>query len=356
MNWQSNFVRTIILVGLFTFVKPFSHAGPANMADFEFRKGIVLGLFHSNPKLSYKKDIDDIAALGCNSISLSFVLFQDDYDSDFIYVKPGRTAPDDRIRESILYARKKGMRVMLFPYLLLENPSENKWRGALKPKDREAWWQSYYAHTMHYAQIARECGAESLSIGSELSSMEKDVEKWKELIKQIRATYGGMLTYTANWDQRDIAFWDDLDYLAVSCYFEISETDDPTLEHLVEGWKPFYDELEKWHARVSKGKPMIFAEVGYPSIDGASQHPWDYTKPDPVDIEEQSLCYQAFRQTWDGKPFLGGVYFYAWFEKGGPNDRNYTPKGKPAEKIIRDWYASMGAPASAPAASRGVNE
>jgi len=355
-TWQRLGVVVVVWMTLgFVAVDTAGFAATADLQTFEFRKGIVLGLFHQDPSINYRKDIDDIAALGCNSISLSFVLFQDDYDSSFIYVKPGRTAPDERIRESILYARQKGMRVMLFPYLLLENPSDGKWRGALAPKDEDAWWESYQAHMVHYAQIAQECGAELLSIGSELASMEKHVERWRELIKQCRNLYGGMLTYTANWDHRDLAFWDDLDLLAVSSYFEIAESKDPTLEELIEGWEPFVEDLKSWHARTAKGKPMIFAEVGYPSVDGAAEHPWDYTQPDPVDVEEQALCYEAFRHVWTGSDFLGGVYFYAWFEEGGPNDRNYTPKGKPAEVIIRDWYTSMDSPTTSTVAQSGVD-
>jgi len=329
------------LVVLFSFLALSSPAAVANVKDFEFRRGMVLGMFHSNPHISYRTDVEEIYELGCDSISLSFVLFQDDYDSNTIYAKDDRTAPDYRIRETILLAREHGMKVMLFPYLLLDNPSEGKWRGAIAPTDREAWWKSYNEKMVHYAEIAEACGVESFSIGSELSSMDmtRDLQHWRDLIKQIRSVFSGMITYTANWDHRDIPFWDDVDYLAVSCYFEIAKTRNPTLEDLITGWKPYKKDLDEWYARTAKGRPMIFAEIGYPSIDGGAMHPWDYTKPDPADPQEQFLCYEAFRKTWENCPYLGGVYFYAWFEKGGPQDRSYTPKGKPALEVIRSWYA-----------------
>ncbi|MCX7013681.1 MAG: hypothetical protein NTW86_14190 [Candidatus Sumerlaeota bacterium] len=313
-------------------------AAVATMENFPFHKGMVLGLFHEDPNISYESALDEIIALGCDSVSLAVVIFEDDYNSSFLYEKTGRTAPDFRIRETVNLARARGLRVMLFPYVLLTAASEGKWRGALDPKDPGMWWQSYTSHLLRFAKIAQDCGAESLSIGSELASMEKYDREWRALIHEIRNTYGGMLTYTANWDHRDLTFWDELDYLSMSSYFELTKKPNPTLDDLTQGWKPFYDDIVSWYQRTAKGRPLVMAEVGYTSQQGTSQYPWDYTRDVPVNLEEQKLCYEAFRKVWDGAPFIRGVYFYCWFEEGGPNDAHYTPRGKPALDVVKDWF------------------
>jgi len=32
-----------------------------------------------------------------------------------------------------------------------------------------------------------------------------------------------------------------------------------------------------------------------------------------------------------------GVYFFDWFEEGGPEDSSYSPRGKPALEVIRAY-------------------
>ena len=53
------------------------------------------------------------------------------------------------------------------------------------------------------------------------------------------------------------------------------------------------------------------------------------------------MCFEAFIAVWDKHPQLEGVYFYEWWGKGGETDTHYTPKGKPAEKVIRRWYKEI---------------
>ena len=35
---------------------------------------------------------------------------------------------------------------------------------------------------------------------------------------------------------------------------------------------------------------------------------------------------------------LAGALFWNWWGPGGPEDRWYTPKGKPAEAVLRRWF------------------
>ena len=84
--------------------------------------------------------------------------------------------------------------------------------------------------------------------------------------------------------------------------------------------------------------PFIFTEVGYPSRDGAAVEPWDYTKSTPVDLEEQRRAFSAFTRAWTGSRQLAGVFFWDWYGEGGAKCRRYTPRGKPAARVIQRWF------------------
>jgi hypothetical protein len=350
MNTKQSF-RMMLFAPALCLLAARAGAGEWTANNFPFAKGMTLGLYHQDPDISYERDLDEIAALGCDWVSLAVVFFQDDYDSSFMYARTGRTAPDFRIRETIDAAHERGLKVVLFPYVLLADASEGKWRGAIAPKDLGSWWRSYQSHILRYAQIAEEHGAEAFFVGSELSSMDHYSDRWRGVIREVRKVYSGKLSFSANWDKREIDWWDALDFIAMSCYFELADSTEPTMEEIVERWQPYFDEIEEWHGRVGNGKPLIMSEVGYHSRDGVAQYPWDYTKASPIDLEEQKLCYEAFRKVWAGAPFLNGVFFYAWFEEGGPDDPNYTPRGKPALDVIRDWYRGDSSGPDAPGGS-----
>ena len=56
----------------------------------------------------------------------------------------------------------------------------------------------------------------------------------------------------------------------------------------------------------------------------------------------QKRLYEGFFETWYGEPHLGGFSIWAWTPGDGHDDDNrkgYTPEGKPAEKVLREWLA-----------------
>ena len=55
-----------------------------------------------------------------------------------------------------------------------------------------------------------------------------------------------------------------------------------------------------------------------------------------------TLAWNTWRhlESWYGKPGLGGFMIWAWTPNAsGPQDRGYTPEGKPAEQVLRSWLA-----------------
>jgi hypothetical protein len=161
--------------------------------------------------------------------------------------------------------------------------------------------------------------------------------------------FPGRLTYAANWDQLEkFKHWQKLDAMSMSGYFELADHTEPTLDELIGSWEKWKIDIFQTRERLALTQlPLWFIEIGYPSQDGAAQYPWNYTLDRPIDLEEQRLCYEAFITTWHEAPKLEGVYWYNFFGDGGPDDGDYTPRGKPALNEIKRWYAQEIAPGEA---------
>ena len=310
------------------------------------QKGVTLGIHKASEGMSYyKSSLEEIAALGASHLSIPVFFLQDSVHSVSHFRRPSDGASPEQhdrvVREVIDYGHRLGLKVLLTPIVNIDRPGKKEWRGTITPRDWDAWFESYRGFISHYAQLAAEMDVEYLSVGTELVSSEGFTERWRELIAEVRGMYPGQLAYSANWDRHEqVAFWDDLDYLGISAYYELSESKDPTVEELVSAWRPVKDRLLRWQARWDK--PLLFMEIGYMSQAGVADHPWNYVSNQPLDLEAQQKCYEALRLAWEGEERFAGLYLWIWEpDKRGMTDRGYNFAGKPAEKIVRDWYHSL---------------
>lgn len=305
-------------------------------------RGVALGLWGDARRdpARFDREVDrsirEIAGLGATHVALVVTWSQRDVRD--VQVAPGpRTIPDATLRRAIARARARGLSVLVFPILTLDRVAPGEWRGTLRPRDVDAWWSSYERFILHYAAIAADTGAEALLIGSELGTTEAWRDRWFHLISRVERGYHGDLVYSANWDHYEhVSFWQRLDVIGVTGYFELTRDRDPDVDALARAWQDVRARLVAF-AR-SRGKPLWITEIGYVSVDGATARPWDYQLRGPVDLEEQRRAYQAFVEAWRGVDALGGVFFWIWDGAGGARDRGYTPRGKPAERVLRRWF------------------
>lgn len=305
-----------------------------------FQNGVVLPMFALEYNYSYRTSVDEIAGLGAHSVSLFVTNYQEDIRANTIYLNQ-RAVEVNQLFDIIDYAHSRGLSVFLFPTLHIQHLGYKEWRGVLKPSDPEKWWANYFKMIRFYVHIARQKNVELFSVGSELCAQESDTEHWSEIIHYCRKNYSGILTYSANWDHyHNIYFMKELDYLGMNAYFGLTRKTDPTLEEVLKAWEPAKKRIEEAYGEYKR--PVIFTEIGYPSVDGSNKDPWNYFAKSKIDLKEQALCYQAFVKTWNPPPnYLHGVYFYNWWGAGGVADRDYTPRRKPAEEILRQWYSSF---------------
>jgi hypothetical protein len=301
--------------------------------------------------------LGQIAELGADTVLISNPGYQENAASRSFRVDPAVTPSKEQWRQIFKIAHDDGLRVVLMPIILLSNPRGTEWRGVINPSSWDDWFEQYTKFVVYFARIAAENNVEVLSVGSELVSTERYTDRWRNVIREVRKVYPGKLTYSANWDHyKVVEFWDELDLVGMTSYYKLSDDPDPTMETLLGEWAPIKRGILRWQSKI--GKPLLFTEVGWCSQEGTSIEPWNYYYKQEATaggLEEQRRCYQAFMETWKNTPEVGGIIWWEWMNTpGGPEDFNYTPKGKPAERELRGWFKEMHAgEGRAAAAERG---
>ncbi|MGF1574048.1 MAG: hypothetical protein ACFCU1_13370 [Sumerlaeia bacterium] len=304
-------------------------------------RGISLPLYAYHEDYDYQNEIAEIAATGANSLNISFSLLQENAESTLMAKRKGRSPSDLAIRRTIQQAKAQKLTVFVLPLVLLADPREGDWRGNLQPTNRDDWFANYGFWIKHYAKMCEEEGVDWFGVGSEFASLENETEQWKNIIQETRNIYSGKLLYSCNWDHLHgpEAWWNELDAVGLSSYYELTKDFNAPQAELNESWLTWKEFILNWKAESGVRVPLVFTEVGYPSIDGGAVYPWNYTLENPADWEEQEMAYRAFIQTWDAEPDVLGVYFYKW-KSFSDESVSYSPKGKPAEALIRGWFAT----------------
>ena len=291
----------------------------------------------------YEQNIDEIAALGADAVQFVVDPRQENAKSERIYLDMRMTPSVEQLTRLIKHAKDKGLRVILMPIVLLDNPVGDEWRGKIQPNSWAEWFDSYRNVMQMYAWIAESTHVDLLVVGSELLLTEPKLDEWTRTIQMIRGIYHGKLTYSSNWDHyRSVGFWDQLDLIGMNSYWSFGDKEDdpnPTVNHIIDRWHEIQDDLFKFQDEHKK--PLIFLEIGWYSHADVAYEPWDYTQEEPpVAVELQQKLYEGFFKVWWGEPRLGGFSVWEWPpDAGGKDDRGYTPKGKPAEQVLRDYLA-----------------
>jgi hypothetical protein len=237
---------------------------------------------------------------------------------------------DEGMTQLARVAHARGIKVMLKPAIWeaynLEFPSS---------QDRTRWFGQYRTFLEHYARLAKQIHADLLCIGGEFVHLTPYDVEWRKLIARGRELYPGPLVYAANHGSEfeTITFWDALDYIGLQEYYSLP--DDLATDELV----------QKVEAVQRKfGKPVIFTEVGFPSLEGANHEPWDDNSRTAVSLRAQASCTEAILRAFYTKPWFQGLYWWRVETNGsgGPADASHSIWNKPALDVIKRWYTQGG--------------
>lgn len=253
----------------------------------------------------------------------------------------GETSQGTKQYIALLHQNK--LKVMVKPQIWIWR---GEFTGGLTMQTEDNWKTlevSYEDFILTYAKLAQETKAEILCIGTELEQfVSHRPDYWKELIGKIRKVYKGKLTYAANWDEyKRTPFWEHLDFVGIDAYFPLSESKTPTVEELKEGW-------QNWKIKMKEvsgisGKPILFTEYGYRSMDFTAKKPWLVDRnQEGVNLDGQANAKRAIFEEFWGEDWFAGGFVWKWFinhdRAGGFEDNRFTPQNKPAEEVIRLYY------------------
>jgi hypothetical protein len=227
------------------------------------------------------------------------------------------------------------LKVFLKPHVNAEGGS-NK----IRPDDREAWFTAYTAFITHYASMAQRLGVEQFAIGTELSSITDDRAAWLRVIEAVRSRYYGPLVYAASRDWLRVPFWDAVDLIGVDAYPPLSDVPTTDVSVLQRAWESYIDEGNALAAKY--GRKILFTEAGFTSQQGTTTDPSNWKLSKTPSEAEQAAGYESLLATFSDEPWWAGVFWWEWavppYTVAEPLD--FSPKGKAAESVIRQWWAT----------------
>jgi hypothetical protein len=252
------------------------------------------------------------------------------------------TVSDDDLRYVIGLARAQGLKVLLKPHV---DPADGSHRSGIEPGDPDAWFRSYRAFITHYADMARELGVDQFAVGTELRGVSSDRDRWLGVIRDVRSRYAGPLLYAANHDEYEgVSFWDAVDLVGIDAYWQLSSEPTVDVSRLQAAFVPIRDDLAKFAVRVHRR--ILFTEAGYPSQVGSAVEPWNVSTSGAPAGDEQAAAYQALLQTFTGRPWWAGVFWWTWtvqhvHRTDPPQAVDFSVRGKLAEPVLRQWWTEV---------------
>lgn len=309
-----------------------------------------------------KESLRNLKATGADTVAFVIPYYQENIHATDVW--RGWNTPDDAALEvGIDYAHSIGLKTVLKLHL---ESYDGQWRAHINPWNKDMWFSSYGNVLMHYARMASAHGAEGMVIGTELITLSTNSEndaRWASLIGNIRSAYGGTLTYSANWggddfteEVPDVRFWGALDYIGISAYYPLSWWGNNSVDAMKASW-------ENWNMQKIKpvadrfGKPVLFTEIGYRSVNDSFTDPWNSWRGGWYDASAQSNAYTALFSYWNDHAFMQGGLLWDWSSDpnyGWEGNTDYTPQHKPAEAVIREWFGQSGTTPPPPPPPQGA--
>lgn len=282
--------------------------------------------------------LDAMADHAVTWTALSYAALQATAFSTEIPFDAEPTVTDDEIVWAIRAAHERGMKVCLKPVV---NVADGTWRAFIGFFDWDVpgepswtdWFASYRAFILHAARIAEAEGCAMLCVGCEMVRADGQDAHWRDLIREVREVYSGLVTYNCDKYQEDrVTWWDAVDVVSSSGYYPIDR------------WEENLDRIEAVVA--ATGKPFVFLEAGCPSREGSPARPNDWQLAGAPSGEAQFEYYRTMFDACAGRDWVSGFFLWDWPARlydasDAAASDDYCPYGKPAGTLMREHYRAL---------------
>jgi hypothetical protein len=329
-SWTNPFLALIIISGAIAWMNVRSESLPEPKFD-----GFNVVATPAAPFGSASADLSLAKArqLGASAVAVIPFLWQPRPDSPDLV--RGNDMNDEELRVAIREAHAHGLAVLLKPHVWVPQ----SWAGAIvmhSDADWQLWFASYRRELAHIAKIAQQEKADALAIGTELSQTTQQPQ-WNELIVKTRAAFSGRLLYVAHnaEEAETVPFWPRLDAIGVSLYPSLGGDNDRDFRQ--SAMRATADRLDR--LSVTYRKPVVIAEIGLRSAEGAAANPWESAeeRTAPTDPTLQADVLADWLAILN-RTTVDGVLIWRWFtnpQAGGLTDTDFTVQGKPAERVLQ---------------------
>ncbi len=287
-----------------------------------------------------------VAKMSVDSISIMpFAFLRDPHAPAIFFIhRNPRGETDEGTVRAIRDARDLGMSAMVKPQLWIGG---GRFVGEVSMHGEDDWrrfFDAYRRFVVHHAVVAESAGAGLFCAGTELVGTQERIRDWRETIAALRLATGAPLIYASNWASGAprVPFWDLLDAIGVDFYDSLSPDSGASDAALEAGARAAAAPLEELSRAL--GRPVVFAEAGYPPVRGAWIAPHDENTGRPSAPEDAGRAVAAVFRGLSGKSWWKGVYWWKAFSSGQsarPDERGYNLLGTPAGKAIAEGFARL---------------
>ena len=327
-------------------------ASPARSAPPQKEYAVALRATHGPDQLgnaATQRSMVEAKKAGVNTVVFIYEWCQKDQNASSM-----RSCPNTPSGASLRLAIHHAQALSLKTVVAIHQEAQNGvWRGKFCPQNRPQWFVNEQSMLIHVGQIAQVTHASEYIVGAEMPCLTLDSHdsanssQWRSLIGHVRSVYSGLVSYTAQRDSNldsyseidKIDYWDALDVIGASAYYPMKVTSPVTVQKLQDQWEAIdqrsYGPLaQTWH------KPIVMTEVGFRSVSGAHEDPYDWQRAGMLDLQEQARDYEAVLRFVRSSSNVMGVHLWEWNPDplaGGSKDKSYSPQGKPAQSVMHKF-------------------
>jgi hypothetical protein len=273
---------------------------------------------------------------GVNSIYLSPSYFQKTEISDSIF-RTSETLADSLLIRAILIAKNAGIRVSLKPHI---NCLNNTPRSQINPSNYIKWLESYKQCITRYYTLSETYNLHSFVAGTELDIVSERPEFFR-FLDSLRSMSSIPLLYACSYNHFfETKIWKHVDIMGVNTYYNLDNNTPPSEMVIRETWNFWLNKLDQ--QSVIHGVPVVITEAGFMSRSTSAVNPGDFSGKPVCNETVQKICYEALLSQACIFTSIKGIYFWQWElgEKGRTDSCDYTPRNKPAEEIVKEYWGN----------------